>query len=102
MISLAKFLYWKDPAPPLLDRYADPQPDLSVALRQAMRLLLEGIPLGHGADDHAEEESQRTIAGLLDRLEGALLPLDAIDIANTAVTLFEQDALFARSRENQH
>ena len=105
MISLAKFLNRKDdePAPPNRggDSSAIHQPDLTVALRQAMRILLEGMPLPDAAEGQPAEERKRTISGLLDRLEGSLLPFDAIEIATAAVALFEADAQAAQSRRRQ-
>ena len=82
-----------------LERLSRPQStppgqDLSPALRQALRILLAGLPLesvdpgkGRGAIDR-----------LLHRLDDALAPFEVLEIADEAMAAIEEDARIARDR----
>ena len=70
---------------------------LSLALLRALHLLVEGIPLRHGGGPE-EEKDRQSVAELLSRLEGPLEPFDVVEVANSALALFEQDAAAAEER----
>ena len=105
MISFAKFLKWADTESgahgPAALVPAEIPADLSVALREALRLLLEGVPLRGGPGNQQDGKRQQTLAGLLRRLEGPLEPFDAIEIATAALALFEQDAFQEGERRQE-
>ena len=66
--------------------------DLSPALRQALRILLAGLPF-ESAD---RTKGRSTIDGLLTRLDGALRPFEVLEIADEALAAIEEDAKAAR------
>ena len=96
MISLRRFIDWVDTGP---GGAADGAPSgLSVALLRALHLLIEGIPLRHGGGP-AEEKDRKAVAALLRRLEGPIEPFDVVEVANSALALFEEDAAAAQERQ---
>jgi len=73
---------------------ADAAEELLAALRQAFRILLEGLPLesreGRNAKGHA------IIAGVLRRFEEAVTPFDVLEAASEALNAIEQDSRSTR------
>ena len=56
-------------------------------MQQAMRIMFEGLPLASDSDDPIDEMRRAEIARLIRRLDGPVQPLEAIEIANAAVTV---------------
>jgi GGDEF domain-containing protein len=105
MISLKKIFSWPESAPAEADppEFRADSPahleggadNLSGALLQALRMLVEGLALDSAGLKQGETESKR--AALLHRLEGELLPFDVLEIASDALTAQEE---YARASQN--
>lgn len=68
---------------------ADLAEELSAALRQALRILLDGLPLE--SKEGREAAGHGVMAGLLRRFDEALTPLDVLEAAGEALTAVKQD-----------
>lgn len=92
MISIRSYLERlarPDPSP------AGQNPDLSAALRQALRLLLAGLPLESAGNRSAN--GRAVIDSLLNRLDVACAPFEVLEIADEALGAIEENAKTARS-----